>query len=261
MSNPSGGAGVGRVRTTGRAIAAAPGAVRANPTWAVLATLQFLVGFVATLVALREFLWNDLGRDLQSDVLPEAVVGEAQLISYSPWDILALQATIAVVVGVVVAAPTVVYSSRKWLRERGRWPREGVSPASGALLVVGSWALFGAGVAAGYEVVVPVAIEAVVALDEGVLSVANPLVPWWYRLVAALSLSVGLAATIPPLASAGARTGVLSPDTAVGDALLVTLGVALVGLVLWPLDLVVQAAWLVPVLGALTVAIAAVVVQ
>lgn len=149
----------------------------------------FVVGLLATVYALRVWIWPQLERDL--------LARDAEIIAITPFDVILLQAKIGILVGILVSIPPFLYYAREPLKDRGLYPEEGV--ASWKLAVIGmlSFGLFFGGVVYSYTVFFPVMFDflAANALAAG-LSPTYSIVDWT-QFILVLGLSFGLAAQLP----------------------------------------------------------------
>lgn len=246
-------AGFALLRSLGERFATIVRTIAANREQVSVVSLLWLVGFVGTLVAFQVALRDVVWRDLHA-MLPLWIHDLMAVIAVSPARLLVIQMKTGVVVGLLVAAPGVLYYGRNWLRGRDRWPENGVSTGDTLLVGLGCVALFAAGVGMAYVAMVPALVEALTG-PTGSASVVPYLVYWWFRLVLVLCLSAGIAATCPFLAWTGVRACVVARHTLVRDGIWAALAVVSLGLVLWPLDPVVQIAWSGPLLASLALSV------
>lgn len=216
--------------------------------------LQWFGTVLATITAFQNGLWDALKRDLLRRKIPATFGDGVELVAVTPFDVIWLQVRAGAVLGGVLAAPTAAYLGRRWLRRRGYWPRADASPGSiGTAALGGGIVLFVAGVAAGYEVLFPAVLD---VLADGVVgdeALPRHSVVLWAELAVALSLSTGVAATVPFVAGTLARGDALGP-TVRRDAVVLAAGLAVVGLVVWWRTPVVQAVWNGPLLAGLLAA-------
>lgn len=139
-----------RSRSRGR-FRALLGAVRDDPLTVVAAVVTFLAVSLTTFLWFRAVAWSALKGDL-SEVA-------STIVAVTPWDVILLQVTVALVVGVVFALEAVCYRERDALLA-GSWPRFPLSTGVRRLLAVAGLAAFALGAFAGYEQVFPVVVEA-----------------------------------------------------------------------------------------------------
>jgi len=127
------------------------GAVRDDLLTVVAAVVVFSTGGLATFLWLRAVAWSALKADLSGSA--------GTIVAVTPWDVILLQATVALAVGLVFALEVVCYRERDALLA-GSWPRFPLSAGVRRVLAVAGLALFALGALAGYERVFPVVVEA-----------------------------------------------------------------------------------------------------
>jgi|GEM_PF-1324061 len=126
------------------------GAVRDDLLTVVAAVVTFLAVSLTTFLWFRAAAWSALKADLS------AVAGT--IVAVTPWDVVLLQATVGLAVGVAFALEVVCYREREVLLT-GSWPRFPLSTGVRRVLAVAGLALFVFGALAGYERVFPVVVE------------------------------------------------------------------------------------------------------
>ena len=81
--------------------------------------IVFVVGMMATIWALRTFVWEFLQSNTTSQLGGTVAEGQVDFIVRTPFDVILLQVKIGLLVGVLLAVPFLLYYSRDALRERG----------------------------------------------------------------------------------------------------------------------------------------------
>jgi sec-independent protein translocase protein TatC len=126
------------------------GAVRDDPLAVVLAVGTFLAASLATFLWFRAGAWPALKADLSGF--------ETTIVAVTPWDVILLQATVGLIVGVLFALEAVCYRERDVLLT-GSWPRFPLSTDVRRLLTLAGLAIFVLGAFAGYEQGLPLVVE------------------------------------------------------------------------------------------------------
>jgi sec-independent protein translocase protein TatC len=208
----------------------------------------FLIGFLGGFYALNLYVWDFL-KDVTYAQMDAAVEGETSIIAQTPFDVILLQAKIALVLGVVLCLPVFVYYSRDALEARGYWPSSPVAPwklVTGAGLVGG---LFAVGVAYGYLIFFPFVFDFLAG--NAVASEFTPTysIVKWAEFIFLLTISFGLAAQMP-LAITGLSYAEIVPyETFREKWRYAVVGIFVFGALFSPPDPFTQIMWAVPLLA------------
>lgn len=154
-------------------------AVRDDLVTVVAAAAAFLGTALLTLGLLRVAAWDALKGDF-------AALSTDLIVAVTPWDVVLLQVTVALGVGVVFALEAACYRARAVLLG-GRWPRFPLPATARRLLVVLGVVLFPLGALVGYEQVFPAVVG---VLDTG----GRWTVVEWGRVAGAVAVASGIAA-------------------------------------------------------------------
>lgn len=167
--------------------------------------IVFTVGLLATVYALRVWIWPQLERDL--------LAKGAEIIAITPFDVILLQAKIGILVGIILSIPPFLYYAREPLKRRGLYPEDGVASWKLFVITVLSFALFFGGVVYSYTVFFPVMFDFLAsnAISAG-LSPTYSIVDWT-QFILVLGLSFGLAAQLPLAMTALAYADIVPYET------------------------------------------------
>ncbi|WP_436923355.1 twin-arginine translocase subunit TatC [Halosimplex amylolyticum] len=180
----------------GSAVWAVLGEARNDLLTLLAAVLAFLTGAQVTFLEFRRVAWPVLKRDVN------AIVGiETEIIATTPWDVIFLQAQVALAVGLLFALETVVYRARRTPELRRWWPGDPLHAAVRAGLVLVGVALFPAGALLGYESLVPTVLDFVMGADPA-WSIVR-----WARIASLTSFATGLAAQLAFVGTVAALRG------------------------------------------------------
>ncbi|MDY6817436.1 MAG: twin-arginine translocase subunit TatC [Halobacteriales archaeon] len=167
--------------------------------------IVFVIGLLATIYALRVWIWPQLKRDLLAQ--------GASVVVITPFDVILLQAKIGILVGIILSIPFFIYYSRDPLKDRGWWPKEGVADWKLASLGGLAFVLFLGGVTYSYQLFFPImfsflANNAISAGFSPTYSIVD-----WTQFILVLSLSFGLAAQLPLVMTVLSYTGIVPYET------------------------------------------------
>jgi len=236
----------GGVASEARATAGATlAAVRAELR---VAFVVFLVGLLATIYALQEFVWAEL-KAMTTRQLPADVAARTDIIAVTPFDVILLQAKIGIFVGILLAVPVLLYRSREALRARDLLPDTPVNRRGVAAIAGCSLALFVSGLAYGVLFFFPFMFEflagnAVSAGIEPRYSIVE-----WTQFIAFLSLSFGLAAQLPLAMGALAYAEIVPYESFRDKWRYAVVGIFAFGAVFSPPDPFTQIMWAAPLIG------------
>jgi len=202
--------------------------------------ILFVVGLLGTVYLLRQFIWDRLRADLNTNPYIE-------IIAVTPFDVILLQVKIGLVVGILFGLPLVVYYGRNPLRERGLWPT-GLPRWKLAVLGLVAVGLFVGGAAYAYAIFFPamfgfLASNAVQAGFQPTYSIVK-----WTEFILLLTLSFGLAAQLPLAMSGLAYGGIVRYETFRDRWKYAVVGIFGFGAVLSPPDPFTQIMWATPLL-------------
>jgi sec-independent protein translocase protein TatC len=208
----------------------------------------FLVGFLGTFYALQYGVWEFL-KAVTKAQMQESTSQQVTIIAQTPFDVILLQAKIAMVVGILFGLPIFVYFARDALKERGAWPQSPVPVWKLIPLIVGAIALFSLGVLYGYSVFFPftfsfLANNAIAAGFTPKYSIVK-----WAQFIFLLTLSFGLASQLPLVMSALSYAEIVSYETFRDKWRYAVVGIFAVGALFTPPDPITQIMWAVPVMA------------
>jgi sec-independent protein translocase protein TatC len=205
--------------------------------------ILFVIGLMFTIYALREFVWNRMQADLNTNP-------NIEVVAVTPFDVILLQVKIGLVVGALVALPLLLYYARQPLKERDLWLPDRLSLSRGGIALVSlvSIGLFVAGVSYAYFLFFPLMLDflasnAVNADFEPTYSIVL-----WAQFIFLLSLSFGLAAQLPLAMSGLSYTEVIAYETFRDKWKYAVLGIFVFGALFSPPDPFTQIMWAVPLL-------------
>jgi sec-independent protein translocase protein TatC len=156
----------------------------------------FLVGFLGTFYALRLYVWDVLKAVTESQMAP-SLRDQVEFIAQTPFDVILLQAKLAMIAGVFLAIPAFVYFSRDALKERDLWPTLSVARWKLVALALLSGGLFVVGVAYSYSLLFPFLFEffARNAAMSGFVPTYS--IVKWAQFLLTLTVVFGFAAQLP----------------------------------------------------------------
>ncbi|MFB6095986.1 MAG: twin-arginine translocase subunit TatC [Haloferacaceae archaeon] len=209
--------------------------------------IVWLVGFVGTFYGLRLFIWPFLKRVTEAQMEAE-LAQDVKIIAQTPFDVILLQAKIAMVVGLLVALPPFIYFARDALKRRGLWPQAPVPLWKIVPLVVFGVALFAGGVLYGYLVFFPFTFEFLAR--NAVLAGFKPTysIVMWAQFIFLLTMSFGLAAELPLVMASLAYAEIVPYETFRDYWRHAVVLIFIFGAVFSPPDPFTQILWAVPLL-------------
>lgn len=198
----------------------------------------FLVTLLATVYALRIFIWPKL----EADLLAQG----AEIIVLTPFDVILLQAKIGILIGILSMLPLVVYYARNPLKRRGWYPEEDIPRWK--LVSIGGMAvvLFSGGVVYSYNIFFPVMFAFLAHHTESVGLVATYSLVDWTQFILVLSLSFGFAAQLPLVMTALSYSGIVRYETFRDKWKYAVLGMFGFGALFSPPDPFTQLMWAAP---------------
>ncbi|WP_227353342.1 twin-arginine translocase subunit TatC [Haladaptatus salinisoli] len=209
--------------------------------------IAFVIGFIATFWAMAEVVWPFL-KEVTTSGMSERVMRQVDIVARTPFDVILLQAKIAMVAGVIVAIPVLLYYARDSFRHRSWYPDFSVSYWKVVPLVVLAVALFVGGLSYGYSLFFPIMFEFLAnnATSAG-FSPKYGIVEWT-EFVLVLTLSFGLAAEMPLIMSALGYTGIVPYETFRDKWRYAVVGIFTFGAFFSPPDPFTQIMWAAPLL-------------
>lgn len=175
--------------------------------------LVFLVGWLGTFWALRAFIWDRLKDDLVFNRLDDRIAEGTSIVATDPFQVILLQIKIGVIAGILFALPVLVYLSRDALKERGYWPDGRVPRWKKVSFAVAIFGLFLGGLSYAYFFFFPIMFDFLATNAVNAEFKATWSIVMWTEFIVFLSLSFGLAAQLPLLMSASARSGIIPYET------------------------------------------------
>ena len=211
--------------------------------------LFFLVGMLGAFFALRWYVWGLLKEDVLYAQMDEATREATSVVATTPFEVILLQVKIGLLVGVIVAVPSVIWYSRKALKRRGYWPSDTIPRWQVAALLAFVAVLFAAGVFYAYSLFFPImfaflAENAVNAGFQPTYSIAK-----WTEFIFLLTLSFGLAAQLPLGMSGAAMSGIVPYETFRDKWRYAVVGIFVFGAMFSPPDPFTQIMWAVPLVA------------
>ncbi|MEF8781932.1 MAG: twin-arginine translocase subunit TatC [Haloarculaceae archaeon] len=211
--------------------------------------LFFLLGMLGAFFALRWYVWGLLKEDVLYAQMDEATREATSVVATTPFEVILLQVKIGLLVGVIVAIPSVIWYSRKALKRRGYWPSDKIPRWQVAALLAFVAVLFVAGVFYAYSLFFPImfaflAENAVNAGFQPTYSIAK-----WTEFIFLLTLSFGLAAQLPLGMSGAAMSGIVRYETFRDKWRYAVVGIFVFGAMFSPPDPFTQIMWAVPLIA------------
>ena len=203
--------------------------------------LVFVAGWLLTFYLMRAFVWDRLKTDLVFRRLPEDTT--TQIVATDPFQVVLLQIKIALIVGVIVAIPALVYYSRDALRRRGIWPDARIPLWKKLSFVAAVTTLSVLGFAYAYLFFFPFMFEFLAENAENAGFQPTWSIVKWTEFIVFLAFSFGLAAQLPLAMTASARTGVIRYETFRDRWRHAVVGIAVFGAFFSPPDPFTQLMW------------------
>ncbi|WP_458185723.1 twin-arginine translocase subunit TatC [Haladaptatus sp. NG-WS-4] len=209
--------------------------------------IAFVIGFIGTFYAMSTFVWPFL-KEVTTSGMPDAVMNRVDIVAVTPFDVILLQAKIAMVAGVIFAIPVLLYFARDSFRQRDWYPDFSISYWKVLPLVGLAIALFVGGLSYGYSLFFPLmfnflaknAVNAGFSPKYGIVE--------WTEFVLVLTLSFGLAAEMPLIMSGLGYTGIVPYETFRDKWRYAVLGIFTFGAFFSPPDPFTQIMWAAPLL-------------
>ncbi|QSG07328.1 twin-arginine translocase subunit TatC [Halapricum desulfuricans] len=165
----------------------------------------FVVTLVGTILALQNYIWDALKRDL--------ITEQAEVVTITPFEVILLQFKIGLIVGAIVSVPVLLYLSRDELRRRGWLPKVPLARWKFALLVGGVLTLFALGIAYAYLFFFPLMFDFLISTATNSGFEPTYSITKWMEFIVLLSLSFGIAAQLPLVMSTLAYAEIVPYET------------------------------------------------
>ena len=165
----------------------------------------FVVGLLATVVAMRVWIWPVLERDLLAQ--------GADIVVITPFDVILLQAKFGIVVGIIVSIPAFLYYAREPLKRRGFYPKGGVARWKLAGIALLGLLLFVGGIAYAYNLFFPIMFDFLANNAQSAGLAPTYSIVDWTQFIFVLALSFGLAAQLPLVMTALAYADIVAYET------------------------------------------------
>ena len=200
--------------------------------------LVFVVVLLATIYAMRLWIWPSLKQDLLSR--------GADVIVLTPFDVILLQAKIGILVGIIFCIPFFLYYSRDALKERGIYPKTDIPLWKLVGMGLLSTFLFFGGIAYSYQIFFPLMFDflAYNAVSAG-LSPTYSIVEWT-QFIFVLGFAFGLAAQLPLVMTTLSYTELVPYETFRDKWKYAVLGMFAFGAIFSPPDPFTQILWAAP---------------
>lgn len=153
--------------------------------------IVFALGFAGSFYALRQWVFPYL----KTVALP--VEEGASVNALTAMDVVLLQTKVAMIGGVLIAIPAVLYVSRDKLRARGWLPDTPLSRWQIGLLVLGVGGLFAAGILYAHTMFLPLLFDFLASNAKQSGLIPHYSFVKWFRFLMLISLGMGLAAELP----------------------------------------------------------------
>jgi sec-independent protein translocase protein TatC len=200
--------------------------------------IVFVVFLLATIYAMRLWVWPSLKQDLLSR--------GADVIVLTPFDVILLQAKLGILVGIIFCIPFFLYYSRDALKDRGIYPQTDI--ALWKLISMGllSTFLFFGGIGYSYRIFFPLMFDflAYNAVSAG-LSPTYSIVDWT-QFIFVLGFAFGLAAQLPLVMTTLSYTEIIPYETFRDKWKYAVLGMFAFGAIFSPPDPFTQIMWAAP---------------
>ncbi|MES3160294.1 MAG: twin-arginine translocase subunit TatC [Halorubrum sp.] len=208
----------------------------------------FLIGFLLTFWALRVYIWDFL-KGITEANMSAAVAEELDVIATTPFEVILLQAKIALIVGAIIAIPALVFVARYELRARGMWPQSPVPRWKLAAIGLLAMGLFSVGVGYGVYAFFPIMFSflAGFGLEAGIQPTYG--IVMWTEFIVFLSLSFGLAGQMPLLVTGLSYAEIVQYETFRDKWKYAVVGIFVFGALFSPPDPFTQLMWAFPLIA------------
>ncbi|WP_266078960.1 twin-arginine translocase subunit TatC [Haladaptatus caseinilyticus] len=209
--------------------------------------IVFVIGFLGSFYAMSMVIWPFL-EDVTTSGMPQHVMDNVKIVAVTPFDVILLQAKIAMVAGALIALPVLLYLGRDSLRQREWYPDLSLSYWKIIPMVVLAILLFIGGLSYGYSLFFPLMFK---FLAENAVNAGfspNYGIVEWTEFVLVLTLSFGLAAEMPLIMSILGYTGIVPYETFRDKWRYAVIAIFTFGAVFSPPDPFTQIMWAAPLL-------------
>ncbi|MFW5935033.1 MAG: twin-arginine translocase subunit TatC [Halolamina sp.] len=207
----------------------------------------FVIAFMGMFMALRGGVWEWL-KGVTTQRMPDELVSQFDIIAQTPFDVILLQAKISLAVGLIVAAPVLLYFSRDALKERGRWPEMPIPLWKALPIAALSFLLFIGGMAYGYLLFFPIMFNFLAGNAAAAGFAPHWSIVLWTQFVLLLTFSFGLAAQMPLAITGLSYTGIVPYEQFRDKWRYAVVAIFVFGAVFSPPDPFTQIMWAVPLL-------------
>src|SRR6056297_2971598 len=83
--------------------------------------IVFVVGFIGTFYGMSAVVWPFL-KEITTSEMPAEVMDKVEIIAVTPFDVVLLQAKVAMVGGILLAVPVLLYLGRGSIRNQSWYP-------------------------------------------------------------------------------------------------------------------------------------------
>ena len=203
--------------------------------------IVFAIGLVATIYAMRVWIWPILKRDL--------LARGADVVVITPFDVILLQAKIGIMVGLLLSLPLLVYFGREPLRRRGLYPDEKIPTWKLAGIGTLSLLLLVGGVVYSYTLFFPIMFDFLAhnAISAGLAPTYS--IVDWTEFILVLAFSFALAAQLPLVMTVFSYTGIVPYETFRDKWKYAIVGMFGFGAMFSPPDPFTQMMWAAPLVG------------
>ncbi|MEF8858058.1 MAG: twin-arginine translocase subunit TatC [Halolamina sp.] len=209
--------------------------------------IVFLIGFLGTFYALRLWIWDYL-RDVTIQRMSVSLGDQFDIIAQTPFDVILLQAKIALVAGIIIGIPPLIYFSRDALRERDMWPQSPVPIWKLVGILLMSGVLFMGGMAYGYLLFFPIMFEFLAGNALAAGFAPHWSIVKWTEFIFLLTVSFGLAAQMPLAITALSYAGIVPYETFREQWRYAVVAIFVFGAFFSPPDPFTQVMWAAPLL-------------
>ncbi len=215
----------------------------------IVFVIAFLGSFYAMTTPIGPFpgIWPFL-KNVTTSGMPQDVMNKVNIIAMTPFDVILLQAKIAMISGALISLPVLLYLSRDSLRQREWYPDIPISYWKIAPMIGLAIALFIGGLSYGYSLFFPLMFKFLAKNAVNAGFSPNYGIVEWTEFVLVLTLSFGLAAEMPLIMSILGYTGIVPYETFRDKWRYAVIGIFTFGAFFSPPDPFTQIMWAAPLL-------------
>ncbi|PSQ16111.1 translocase [Halobacteriales archaeon QS_8_69_26] len=174
--------------------------------------IVFVMGLVLTIMMLRLYVWDWLRANTKSR-MSEAVVGQVDIITRTPFDVILVQVKIGLFIGIIMAVPVLLFLSRDSLRERGYTAAAPVGRGKLVAFALLALVLFAGGVVYAYAVFFPFMFSFLASNAINAAIKPSYDIVMYIQFLFILTASFGFAAQLPLMMSLLSYTEVVPYET------------------------------------------------